>query len=318
MDRQNIIISFIIPAYNVEDYLGKCLDSILSQTDNRHEIIIIDDGSIDRTGAIADSYAERDNTVKVIHTPNRGVSCARNTGLDNAHGEWIWFVDSDDCLLPEAIDSTEKYLRNRNCDVVFNGLIEGESPDNYKMAHTTEKADAVNISGYLDHNMAYQNGMVIFRHSVIRDNSLRFTPGMIMAEDLEFQYKALAHSSKCSATGTPCYLYRTRQGSAVMSTESIRLKATGGIEAARHIINHISENGLTFDRWICLRINLLLKSSINAAMRGPIHFRNKIRQEIKELLAELPAGLNRGEITTLAVSTFMVSPFLLKLLRSIR
>ena len=89
-------ISVIVPVYNVEKYLPRCIDSILSQTFTDFELLLIDDGSPDNCGKICDEYAAKDSRVRVFHKPNGGVSSARNLGLDNARGEWIAFIDSDD------------------------------------------------------------------------------------------------------------------------------------------------------------------------------------------------------------------------------
>lgn len=100
------MISVIVPVYNVEPYLKKCLDSIVNQTYEDLEILVIDDGSTDKSGQICDEYAEWDERVRVFHTDNKGLSAARNLGLKEAKGEWIEFVDSDDwvdrdyCKLP--------------------------------------------------------------------------------------------------------------------------------------------------------------------------------------------------------------------------
>lgn len=95
------MISVIVPVYNVESYLGQCLDSILAQTYRDIELILVDDGSTDGCPQICDAYREKDNRVVVFHTENRGLSAARNLGLDHAHGEWIMFVDSDDWVEPD-------------------------------------------------------------------------------------------------------------------------------------------------------------------------------------------------------------------------
>ena len=89
-------ISVIVPVYNVENYLPRCVDSILSQSFTDFELILVDDGSPDNSGKICDEYAEKDNRVRVFHKPNGGVSSARNLGLDNALGEFVTFIDSDD------------------------------------------------------------------------------------------------------------------------------------------------------------------------------------------------------------------------------
>ena len=86
------LVSVIIPAYNIEDYIGRCLDSVLSQTYKNLEIIVIDDGSSDRTGEILDDYEKKNHRMKVIHKENGGVSSARNIGIDRANGDYIGFV----------------------------------------------------------------------------------------------------------------------------------------------------------------------------------------------------------------------------------
>ena len=94
-------LSVIVPVYNVETFLPACIDSILSQTFRDLELILIDDGSPDACGRICDKYAEKDTRVRVIHQENRGVSAARNAGLQIASGEYIGFVDPDDWITPE-------------------------------------------------------------------------------------------------------------------------------------------------------------------------------------------------------------------------
>ena len=112
------MISVIVPVYNVESYLPKCLDSIIAQTYTDLEILIIDDGSTDRCGAICDSYAERDRRIRVFHTENRGLSAARNLGLDHAKGEYIGFVDSDDWIEPDMYEVLLRKAEETGADVV--------------------------------------------------------------------------------------------------------------------------------------------------------------------------------------------------------
>ena len=101
----NALISVIVPVYNVENYLYKCISSIITQSYGNFELILIDDGSIDKSGEICDSFSEKDNRIKVIHKVNEGVSSARNYGLKQARGEYICFVDSDDYVLTYIIHS---------------------------------------------------------------------------------------------------------------------------------------------------------------------------------------------------------------------
>ena len=99
------LISVIVPVYNVEKYLNKCIDSIINQTYKNLEIILVDDGSQDSSGKICDEYTKKDNRIKVIHKENGGVSSARNIGLNNATGEWIAFIDADDWVDEEYLQT---------------------------------------------------------------------------------------------------------------------------------------------------------------------------------------------------------------------
>ncbi len=98
-------ISIIVPVYNIEKYFHRCVDSILSQTFTDFELLLINDGSNDNSGAICDEYAAKDARIRVFHKENGGVSSARNLGLDNAKGEWITFVDSDDYVKPDYLSN---------------------------------------------------------------------------------------------------------------------------------------------------------------------------------------------------------------------
>lgn len=101
----DVLLSVIVPAYNVEPYLEECVNSILSNTFQDYELLLIDDGSTDETGTICDALAERSNKIKVFHTENRGLCAARNLGLDNASGTYISFVDSDDVISPHMLET---------------------------------------------------------------------------------------------------------------------------------------------------------------------------------------------------------------------
>ena len=115
-------ISIVVPVYNVERYLPRCIESILRQTYTNFELILVDDGTPDRSGIICDRYAERDSRIRVIHKENGGVSTARNTGIDAAKGEWITFVDSDDWVSDEYLKTLTTHLHNNSYDLVIGGF----------------------------------------------------------------------------------------------------------------------------------------------------------------------------------------------------
>lgn len=116
------MITVIVPVYNTEPYLPQCLDSILAQTYTDLEILLIDDGSTDRCGEICDRYAARDPRIRVFHTENRGLSAARNIGLDNAQGDYIGFIDSDDWIEPDMYEVLMKKAEETGADVVECGM----------------------------------------------------------------------------------------------------------------------------------------------------------------------------------------------------
>lgn len=112
-------ISVIVPVYNTENWLRECVDSILSQTYCNLEILLIDDGSTDSSPALCDSYAQNHPQIKVCHQPNQGLSAARNTGLDMATGNYIFFLDSDDFLEPNALETMYHTLTDNDADLVI-------------------------------------------------------------------------------------------------------------------------------------------------------------------------------------------------------
>lgn len=115
-------ISIIVPVYNSSRYLEKCFDSIRDQTYTDFEVIVINDGSTDCSGEICDKYAELDNRFKIIHKENGGVSKARNIGIDNANGEYITFIDSDDWI---DVDYLQEFIETAdpNCDLIVLGIV---------------------------------------------------------------------------------------------------------------------------------------------------------------------------------------------------
>ena len=115
----NPTVSIIVPVYNAQRTLRRCIDSVLNQTFSDFELLLVDDGSKDESGEICDSYALRDERVKVFHIENSGVSAARNVALDRARGEYLQFLDSDDWITADATQQFVRAARKYDCDMVI-------------------------------------------------------------------------------------------------------------------------------------------------------------------------------------------------------
>ena len=193
IDRPKITV--IIPVYNAESTLRRCLDSILIQTFTDFECILIDDGSKDRSGEICDEYARKDSRIKVFHKENGGVSSARNVGLDNARGEWVTFVDSDDWtgerLLSNLISHTNNHpnveLVISFSEYIFNNV---RREENYK-ARMVDKANFQIL--FSEYDMSWHTGpwAKLYSKHVIDTKNLRFSENMNIGEDAVFFYSYL-------------------------------------------------------------------------------------------------------------------------------
>ena len=218
-------ISIIVPVYNTEKYLRHCLDSILNQSFQDFELLLIDDGSKDRSGKICDEYAEKDKRISVWHQENQGVSVARNVGLEHAQGEWIYFPDSDDIVIENALEimmkmcvedidyvmcGYEVYDENGNCSYAIperqervisreDALMEMFAPTDYR------------YQGYLWNKL--------FKASIIRDNNLRFVKGIKFNEDRLYnvEYLCCIIKGNVAYTTVPVYHYVERSSSAMAS-----------------------------------------------------------------------------------------------------
>ena len=146
-------VSIIVPVYNIENYIRVCVESILAQTYESFELILVDDGSKDNSGILCDEYAAIDSRVKVIHKENGGVSSARNTGLQQAKGKWIMYVDGDDWIEPDMIESLIETAKATEADLVFGDFIKyGANAGNKQLpSWSTDKKDS--MSRYIAYSM---------------------------------------------------------------------------------------------------------------------------------------------------------------------
>ena len=224
------MISIIVPVYKVEDYLPQCLDSILNSTFNDYEIILVDDGSPDNCGRICDSYAARDNRIKVIHNQNQGLSEARNCGLRAATGEYIAFVDSDDTIHPRMLEVLFTALTSGNYDfsMVHWDYAYPQDQNRHNPAIDIESLSKSVIvqDEYIRHlaEMGYSTRQYniiwnkMYKKSII-DGVLFKT---IDPEDVEWLNRVIQRVNQGVYIDVPLYHYTVRQGSIMQTDEKAR------------------------------------------------------------------------------------------------
>lgn len=214
--------SFIIPVYNVEPYLRDCLDSVLAQTCSDWEAICINDGSTDDSLSILQAYAARDKRICIINQPNGGLSAARNNGISNAKGEYIFFLDSDDWILPDALERLNKHIDGQDM-LCFSGRKYMEADKRY------HESDKLRPATYLS-GMAYYNAdalqsrdfpfvcavLRLYRREFLYTNHLAFMEG-VYHEDNMFTPIVCYYAAKVAVIPDVLYIYRVRQES-IMTT----------------------------------------------------------------------------------------------------
>lgn len=211
----NPLISVIIPVYNVEKYLEKCIESVLEQSYTNLDIILVDDGATDSSGMICDKYAQADNRIKVIHKKNGGLSDARNAGIEVARGVLISFLDSDDFLLNDFYEYAIGLMKKYDADMVATPLCSfAESGE--ILSASSDKSETLMTDKEAIHDMFSRSGIPwcaqakLYRIELFKD--IRFPVGVLM-EDKATTYKIFAKCNRIVYARSYKYMYLIRQGS---------------------------------------------------------------------------------------------------------
>ncbi len=212
-------VSIIVPGYKPEAFLDQCAGSILSQTERDFELLLIDDGSPDGSGAMCDAYAARDPRVRVIHKPNGGVSSARNAGLDAAGGRCVVFIDSDDYVEPDYLEQLLRPLRQLEAPeqtLILNdyqpfsakGHERREFPQAFSVRLDGPDADPQAFRDLIFGFRLFPPYCKLFWRDIIEDLGLRFDTAMRSAEDFDFNMRYLARMERICYLPSPSYHYR--------------------------------------------------------------------------------------------------------------
>lgn len=269
------LVSVIVPIYQVEAYLPRCLDSILAQTFTDFELILVNDGTKDGCPAIMEAYAARDARIRLVHKENGGLSSARNAGLDVACGKYIAFVDSDDYVSPRLLEDTVRAAEDTGAEqVLFNYRLVDEAGEHEPYLRFDDEVinlDNMGLPAYFYcYWMPYKHGQEawskLYRRDVIEENGLRYAPNdEIFAEDTLFSAMYLLHTHKIAAL-SEAYVYYVQRGDSLMGMKKPKL-ARRLMTLSVRFCDYVKACGrereladvlpvLCYDKWICKGIRL--------------------------------------------------------------
>lgn len=283
-------ISIVAPMYNVAPYLRECLDSVRRQTLSDFEAILVDDGSPDESGAIADEYAVKDGRFKVIHKPNGGVSAARNDGLAAATGEYVFLLDSDDYLAADAFEKLYAKAGNGWVDVVFGDYVAFSNASqtvckvaNKPFESTNRKMlDAVQLAVFNMGPADISCGEIhilrgvgaawhyLIKRSVITDNGIAFDPSLKgLFDDGCFTLHVLEAAKSVAYAQTPTYYYRHVAGSITRRFGGAPFEKYEAVYGAIESFICEYDKGEEFNRALCLRKFIYLNKSMETYFFNP-------------------------------------------------
>ncbi len=225
-------ISVIVPVYNVENYLSKCIESILAQTFKDFELLLVNDGSTDASKTICEAYVEKDNRIRLINKINGGVSSARNIGIKESSGHFISFVDSDDSVKHKYLEDLydDNLLAEQPCLVMHNYKV-----DNLTMDFNDRNLDKINVAGSDIYDTFLSAKLIkytapyskLFSSKLIKENSLEFPLGVHMGEDAIFMLRYLYYANGLITSNKCNYLIFRRDASLMQTFNSFESEYLG-------------------------------------------------------------------------------------------
>ena len=218
MIKDNIKVSIIVPMYNVGKYIEQCILSIVNQTYHNIEIILVDDGSPDESGKIADEYTARDNRIKVIHKANAGVSAARNSGLDTATGDFVCFSDGDDYVMPNYVEHLLNLCLTYDADVAY-------TVDMYTTFHKESVVDSfvkvISAEDATENILCYKVPIGVyskmFKREFLVKNNIHFLENVYIGEGFNFNTACFQRANKVVMSNERIYFYRRDNEASAMT-----------------------------------------------------------------------------------------------------
>ena len=315
----NETISIIIPVYNVEKYLNKCLNSVIEQTYKNIEVILIDDGSTDNSGKICDEYAKNDIRIKIIHQQNGGVSTARNNGLEHATGKYITFVDSDDYIEKEMIETMAKKIMKKNADIVICGVTDRDEENNIINQSLNKKENVFNnieaIKEMLDEKLFNCVCWAkLYKKELFRN--IKFNSKIRIAEDMDVLYRVFYKSNKIIQIPERLYNWTSRGDSVTKGNDMSKWQDE--IDVCENIIKFCEENCNEIEDYAVkryIRINLTLSLN-NLKENGTKENYNTLKKNLKKYDIEKNKAIRKKE--KIKVKMIIYHPKVIKLLYKIK
>lgn len=268
------LVSIIVPIYNAEKYLDSCIQSVLRQTYTNWELILIDDGSTDKSGRIADEYGFADERITVLHQKNLGVSSARNQGIDEATGNYIVFLDADDELIEDCLAKTVNIAEETNADIVAGRSCEDRELFKDRIIWTGAEALENSLK---DHSFTHSAWAKLIRRGFI--GQTRFTPNIRINEDSYFVFQLLCKQNVFVLTNDVIYFYRVNLESS--SRAGFSEKYFDILKVSDLKYKKIEEQ---FPQMHDLAKNMLLKARMNLLRILAVRTRDEYRDVEKKLL----------------------------------
>lgn len=226
MNKNNPLISIVIPVYNTEDYLEKCLDSLINQTLKKIEIIVVNDGSTDGSLKILEDYSKRDKRIKLINKKNEGQSIARNVALENVNGDYIAFIDSDDYIDLDAYEKLYKFIKDNDNDMVICDTIRFNSKKRYraKLHRKSIPKERVASTNIIERpRLLYDTGIwnKLIKKSFWEENKFLYAPDRLY-EDLLLATELHCKSKSVGILPDVKYYWRIREGDSKSTTQNTK------------------------------------------------------------------------------------------------
>jgi glycosyltransferase involved in cell wall biosynthesis len=310
------LISIIVPIYNAEKELNKCLESILSQTYQNFELILIDDGSSDNSKIICDYYEKKDSRIKVFHKQNEGVSIARNIGLEMSSGKYIGFIDSDDWVDSSMYEILYNTIITENADISLCSYVKEYKDDKQKVVKYNKKE----VSNTYESIEKFLNGKFggcvwnkLFKKSIIVKN---FDKSLAIGEDSLFLYYTLKNAQKVVCLPQELYHYYVRNDSA--TNTKFNLKRFDTLKSSEIIFNDVKHfflplkecaNYMLFNKYFGI-MNLIMFNNLENEFSSQFSF---IKSRLNQIKNELKRSKYKNYKKLIIFRFFLINSFIYKI-----